>query len=222
LPAIPGTRLASRYRSGDTGADIGGDFYDLWPTGTGWSVVLGDVSGKGVVAAVVTGQARHTVRGAAHLDPSPAAVLDALNAQLVAGGSGRFVTAVYGHAVAHPDGGWELEVGSADRAGGGAGRGRRDGRRRARGPAPPGRPRDRRGAGAGMTDAFVDALAADDEAATRDRAVLTDADRWLVELFTARGHDPALALRLWLAVRDTVGELLPLARADLAPLATRR
>jgi len=55
-----------------------------------------------------------------------------------------------------------------------------------------------------------------------DRAVLTDADRWLVDLFTARGHDPALAPRLWLAVRDTVGELLPLARADLAPLATRR
>jgi serine phosphatase RsbU (regulator of sigma subunit) len=113
LPAIPGTRLASRYRSGDTGTDIGGDFYDLWSTGTGWSVVLGDVSGKGVAAAVVTGQARHTVRGAAHLDPSPAAVLDALNTQLVAGGSGRFVTAVYGHAVAHPDGGWELELGSA-------------------------------------------------------------------------------------------------------------
>jgi methylmalonyl-CoA mutase cobalamin-binding subunit len=55
-----------------------------------------------------------------------------------------------------------------------------------------------------------------------DRAVLTDADRWLVELITARGHDPALAPRLWLAVRDTVGELLPLAQADLAPLATRR
>jgi phosphoserine phosphatase RsbU/P len=113
LPAIPGTRLASRYRPGDSGADIGGDFYDLWPVGAGWSVMLGDVSGKGVAAAVVTGQARHTVRGAAHLDPRPAAVLDALNSQLVAGGSGRFVTAVYGHAVPHPDGGWALEIGSA-------------------------------------------------------------------------------------------------------------
>ena len=57
---------------------------------------------------------------------------------------------------------------------------------------------------------------------TGDRAVLTDADRWLVELFTARGHDPALAPRLWLAVHDTVGDLSPLARADLAALATRR
>jgi serine phosphatase RsbU (regulator of sigma subunit) len=113
LPAIPGTRLASRYRSGDSDADIGGDFYDLWPVGAGWSVVLGDVSGKGVAAAVVTGQARHTVRGAAHLDPRAAAVLDALNSQLVAGASGRFVTAVYGHAVPHPDGGWALEIGSA-------------------------------------------------------------------------------------------------------------
>lgn len=113
LPAIPGTRLAARYRSADTEADIGGDFYDVWSTGAGWSVVLGDVSGKGVAAAVVTGQARHTVRGAAHIDPRPAAVLDALNSQLVASGAGRFVTAVYGHATPHPDGGWWLDLGSA-------------------------------------------------------------------------------------------------------------
>jgi serine phosphatase RsbU (regulator of sigma subunit) len=113
LPVIPGTRLAARYRPADAEVDIGGDFYDLWSTGTGWSVVLGDVSGKGVAAAVVTGQARHTVRGAAHIDPRPAAVLDALNSQLVASGSGRFVTALYGHAAAHPDGGWWLELGSA-------------------------------------------------------------------------------------------------------------
>jgi serine phosphatase RsbU (regulator of sigma subunit) len=113
LPTIPGTRLAARYRAADTDVDIGGDFYDVWSTSDGWSVVLGDVSGKGVAAAVVTGQARHTVRGAAHLDPRPAAVLDALNSQLVASGSGRFVTAVYVHATAHPDGGWWLDVGSA-------------------------------------------------------------------------------------------------------------
>lgn len=49
-----------------------------------------------------------------------------------------------------------------------------------------------------------------------DRSVLIDTDRWLVDLFTARGHDPLLAPRLWRAVRETVGELLPQARADLA------
>jgi hypothetical protein len=48
-----------------------------------------------------------------------------------------------------------------------------------------------------------------------DRTVLVDTDRWLVDLFTARGHDPLLAPRLWRAVRETVGELLPQARADL-------
>lgn len=115
LPVIPGARVAARYRAADSEVDIGGDFYDVWRSGSGagWSVVLGDVSGKGVAAAVVTGQARHTVRGAAHLDPRPAAVLDALNSQLVESGSGRFVTAVYIHATAHPDGGWWLDVGSA-------------------------------------------------------------------------------------------------------------
>ncbi|GIJ69147.1 PP2C family protein-serine/threonine phosphatase [Virgisporangium ochraceum] len=113
LPIIPGVRLAARYRPADAEVDIGGDFYDVWHTGTGWSVVLGDVSGKGVAAAVVTGQARHTVRGAAHLDPRPGPVLDALNSQLVASQAGRFVTAVYAHATPHPDGGWWLDVGSA-------------------------------------------------------------------------------------------------------------
>jgi phosphoserine phosphatase RsbU/P len=113
LPEIPGVRLAARYRSGAAEADIGGDFYDVWHSGDGWSVVLGDVSGKGVAAAVVTGQARHTVRGAAHLDPSPPAVLGTLNALLHGNEPGRFVTAVYGHATPHPDGGWSVTLGSA-------------------------------------------------------------------------------------------------------------
>lgn len=40
LPAIDGLRLAARYRPGDDCADIGGDFYDVWRTRDGWSVVL--------------------------------------------------------------------------------------------------------------------------------------------------------------------------------------
>jgi MerR family transcriptional regulator, light-induced transcriptional regulator len=54
-----------------------------------------------------------------------------------------------------------------------------------------------------------------------DRTVLVDTDRWLVDLFTARGHDPLLAPRLWRAVRETVGEFLPQARADLAVVVRR-
>lgn len=95
LPEIPGVMLAARYRAATDQTDIGGDFFDVWGGADDWSLVLGDVSGKGVRAAVVTGQARHTVRGAAHVDRRPGPVLRALNALLVDDESGRFVTAFY-------------------------------------------------------------------------------------------------------------------------------
>ena len=59
-------------RPGD-GDEVGGDFYDVFEIGDDdWVVVVGDVCGKGVEAAVVTALARHTIRAAAvrHVDPS--------------------------------------------------------------------------------------------------------------------------------------------------------
>ncbi|WP_433212027.1 PP2C family protein-serine/threonine phosphatase [Dactylosporangium sp. CS-047395] len=97
LPKLRGVDLAARYRPAAGDAEIGGDFYDVWGRDDSWSFTLGDVSGKGVEAAVVTGQARHTVRGASAVAPAPAAVLGALNAMLTGTTSGRYVTAVYGH-----------------------------------------------------------------------------------------------------------------------------
>jgi sigma-B regulation protein RsbU (phosphoserine phosphatase) len=47
--------------------DVGGDFYDLFPVSrTTWGFFLGDVAGKGVEAAVVTGLTRYTLRAAAY------------------------------------------------------------------------------------------------------------------------------------------------------------
>jgi serine phosphatase RsbU (regulator of sigma subunit) len=63
LPDIPGLDLAARYRPA---GDVGGDFYDCFPVGGGsWMVVLGDVCGRGVAAAAMTGLTRHSVRAAA-------------------------------------------------------------------------------------------------------------------------------------------------------------
>jgi phosphoserine phosphatase RsbU/P len=48
-PDIPGLELAAAYRPAGDGAEVGGDFYDVFQRADGdWIVVLGDVSGKGV------------------------------------------------------------------------------------------------------------------------------------------------------------------------------
>jgi serine phosphatase RsbU (regulator of sigma subunit) len=96
LPEIPGVELAARYHAAIEVADVGGDFYDLFATGArNWALVLGDVSGKGVEAAVVTSLARHTLRAAALNSRAPADLLSILNTALLEQTEpDRFVTAV--------------------------------------------------------------------------------------------------------------------------------
>ena len=73
LPQIPGIETGARFRATGEGNDVGGDFYDLFEAaGGGWSVVVGDVCGKGPDAAAVTALARYTLRAAAMRDPGPA------------------------------------------------------------------------------------------------------------------------------------------------------
>jgi PAS domain S-box-containing protein len=83
LPTVPGWQLASSYAAGDTTADVGGDFFDVVELDEGFLAVVGDVTGKGVQAAALTAQARHTLATAARFDPSPAAVVGLLNDVLV-------------------------------------------------------------------------------------------------------------------------------------------
>src|ERR1039457_1329967 len=48
LPGIPGLQVAARYVAGGTGAEVLGDFYDVFPSVRGsWGMVVGDVCGKG-------------------------------------------------------------------------------------------------------------------------------------------------------------------------------
>src|SRR5581483_381465 len=82
LPAIPGLAVAGRYRPG--GADVGGDFYDVFPLrGRHWGFIIGDVCGKGPGAAAKTALARYTLRTAAMLERRPADVLAVLNDALL-------------------------------------------------------------------------------------------------------------------------------------------
>jgi sigma-B regulation protein RsbU (phosphoserine phosphatase) len=92
-PDIPGLDVAAAYRPAGTGAQVGGDFYDVFELGSDdWLVVIGDVMGKGVDAAVVTAEARHTIRAAAVRHSRPSDVLQTLNRVLLLHQSDRFCT----------------------------------------------------------------------------------------------------------------------------------
>lgn len=83
-PEIPGLEVAVRYRPVGRGTEIGGDFYDVFESAPGmWSVVIGDVCGKGTAAAAVTGLARDTIRGVSIRERSPRRVLSVLNEVLL-------------------------------------------------------------------------------------------------------------------------------------------
>jgi serine phosphatase RsbU (regulator of sigma subunit)/GAF domain-containing protein/anti-sigma regulatory factor (Ser/Thr protein kinase) len=80
LPSIPGLDVAARYHPAGEGAEVGGDFYDVFQTGRQtWALVMGDVCGKGAEAARLTALTRYTVRTAAMEHRSPARILHTLN-----------------------------------------------------------------------------------------------------------------------------------------------
>ncbi|GAB6899575.1 hypothetical protein JCM9957A_26650 [Kineosporia succinea] len=99
LPQLPSVRFAARSVPSARGEGVGGDFYDVHPAGHGESAfVLGDVSGKGVHAAVVTSMARYTVRTLSAQGWTPSEVLRQLNRALQTPDDlERFCTVVYGH-----------------------------------------------------------------------------------------------------------------------------
>ncbi|MFF7749553.1 SpoIIE family protein phosphatase [Streptomyces sp. NPDC007971] len=99
LPRIPGVTLAASYHPAGEGLDVGGDFYDVFPlSDERWAFMIGDVSGRGALAATTTGMVRHTARAAARLLNDPAAVVAAINDALTAGTADedQFVSLVYG------------------------------------------------------------------------------------------------------------------------------
>jgi serine phosphatase RsbU (regulator of sigma subunit)/anti-sigma regulatory factor (Ser/Thr protein kinase) len=79
LPRSPEFEFAGRYVAAGKGMEVGGDFYDVFRVDDGWVAAIGDVCGKGVEAAAVTGLARHTIRAIALLGHAPASVLVHLN-----------------------------------------------------------------------------------------------------------------------------------------------
>ena len=75
LPNCPGLEFAARYVTAED-RTVGGDWYDVFtlPSSTLW-VVIGDVAGHGLPAAVVMGRVRSAIRSYALEDHAPAEVL---------------------------------------------------------------------------------------------------------------------------------------------------
>jgi sigma-B regulation protein RsbU (phosphoserine phosphatase) len=83
---IGGYNIALRYQPGYKELTIGGDFYDVFELGEGKiGIVIGDVAGKGLLAAMRVAAARYAIRSYAYLDPSPAVCLTLANNSLSRG-----------------------------------------------------------------------------------------------------------------------------------------
>ncbi|HET6636055.1 MAG TPA: SpoIIE family protein phosphatase [Streptomyces sp.] len=79
-PDAAGIDIACRYLPGNAAAEIGGDWFDVIELpGHRTALVVGDVMGRGLRAAVAMGELRTAVRTLALLDLEPAEVLGALD-----------------------------------------------------------------------------------------------------------------------------------------------
>jgi serine phosphatase RsbU (regulator of sigma subunit) len=95
LPTAPGVDMAARYVPGhDTG--VGGDWYDVFNLPSGWlGLVVGDVSGHGLAAAVVMGRLRSALRAYALECDDPADALSRLDRKIDHFETGNLATAMY-------------------------------------------------------------------------------------------------------------------------------
>jgi hypothetical protein len=90
LPVTPGFEIASVYRPF---GEVGGDFFQIIPIENGGILVaIGDVSGKGMPAAMTVSLLVGTLRTLAHYTQRPGEILAAMNLRMLDRSSGGFTT----------------------------------------------------------------------------------------------------------------------------------
>ncbi|MCI0385972.1 PP2C family protein-serine/threonine phosphatase [Streptomyces sp. CNQ085] len=97
LRRVHGIEFAGGYRASEIREWVGGDFYDLHPAAGPEEeslIVLGDVCGKGLEAAVLTGKIRNTLHALLPMADDHPRVLGLLNGALVSSHHTRFATLV--------------------------------------------------------------------------------------------------------------------------------
>lgn len=77
-------------------AEVGGDIFDITKTDNGYGVLVADVSGHGVPAALITTMTKVIVAGRKDLAEHPAQMVAWLNHSLCGQTGNRFVTLIYG------------------------------------------------------------------------------------------------------------------------------
>ncbi|MFE6887237.1 PP2C family protein-serine/threonine phosphatase [Streptomyces sp. NPDC057694] len=106
LRRTQGIDFSGRYRPSAASERIGGDFYDVHPAddpdGEAFAI-LGDVCGKGLEAAVLTGKIRNTVEALLPFASDHARMLSLLNSALLSSHHTRFATMVLASAVRERD-----------------------------------------------------------------------------------------------------------------------
>ncbi|MFE9295464.1 PP2C family protein-serine/threonine phosphatase [Streptomyces niveus] len=106
LHDVSGVEFAGAYRPAAESERVGGDFYDVHPApadakGQESLVILGDVCGKGLEAAVLTGKIRNTLQALLPMAGDHQRMLSLLNGALLNSHHTRFATLVLASAVRH-------------------------------------------------------------------------------------------------------------------------
>jgi serine phosphatase RsbU (regulator of sigma subunit) len=90
LPHVPGHQIATVYRSF---GEVGGDFFQILPIPEGGVMVaIGDVSGKGMPAAMTVSLLVGTLRTLVRYTQQPGEILAAMNQSTVGRNNGGFTT----------------------------------------------------------------------------------------------------------------------------------
>jgi hypothetical protein len=89
-PQLEFVTIAVRYRPA---AELGGDFYDFQPQSGGLSVLIADVCGHGVPAALIASMIKMSYASNADQHSHPDALLAAMNTELSPRVGGKFITA---------------------------------------------------------------------------------------------------------------------------------
>ncbi len=93
LPQIPGMRFSAKYLPAGSGVKIGGDWYDVFQLASGRvAFVIGDVVGRGVLAASVMAEIRTALRAYMVQGHKLTEVISLLNELLVSMGRSRGAT----------------------------------------------------------------------------------------------------------------------------------
>ncbi len=97
LPDVPGLGFDAVYFPGATEAEIGGDWYDAIALADGRVVLsIGDVTGRGLTAAVIMGRMRQAIETLATYESDPVRLLDAADSVLRRAHPDAIVTALVG------------------------------------------------------------------------------------------------------------------------------